>query len=82
MAELVNGEARTSAAVLAARMESNEAREAECRQQNHQDHETMFDRLRTLEVALVTLQTRVALWAAVGAFAAGIGVQLLFKLWK
>lgn len=82
MTQTVNGEARTAVAVLAQRVNGNELREAECREQNHQDHETMFDRLRTLEVALAQLQTRVAFWAAVGAAIAGIAVQVAFKIWQ
>jgi hypothetical protein len=82
MADAVNGTARTAAAVLGARLDAVVERETECRTSNKADHEDLFDRMRALEVAIATLQTRVAFWAAAATAIASIIVQVAFKLWN
>ena len=77
----VNGQARTDVARIDQRVTDALDREAECRRQNSKEHDELFERMRVLEVGLATLQTRVALWAAVATAVASVLVQVAFKVW-
>jgi len=77
MSEAVNGEARTGVAVLCSRVERIDREMTD----NDEAHKAIYARLERLEIAIVQLQTRVAMWAAIGAALAGIAVQVAFKVW-
>ena len=77
MSEAVNGEARTGVAVLCTRVDRIDHEITE----NDEAHKAIYARLERLEIAIAQLQTRVAMWAAIGAALAGIAVQVAFKVW-
>ncbi len=76
----INGVAREGVAVLRQRMDDCQAASREHRERTSAEVHTLRTKLDNLEDRMLVMQTRLGMWAALGAAVASILVQLGFKL--
>lgn len=76
----VNGEARTGVKVIEARLADCQRSCVDADERNRQDHQAVFDRLRTLEQGQERIVTRLTMILSAVAFLATIAGQIVVKL--